>query len=136
MRRSQTVVTFILAVTALVATLFLPSLAEIPQVISYQGKATDSGGTPVADDNYTMRFRIYNAASGGTLRWDSSNRTVAVSGGVFNVLLGESPQPPILTQFNEDNWLLVTFAGVDQTPRQPMASVGYAYMASGRRAGD
>lgn len=105
--------------------------AEIPQVISYQGKVTDTGGTPVADGTYTMRFRIYNAASGGTLRWDSGNRSIQVTDGVFNVLLGESPQPAINLPFAEDYWLLVTFDGVSQTPRQQLASAGYAYMASG-----
>lgn len=108
-----------------------PSLAEIPQVISYQGKVTDSGGTPVANGNYTMRFRIYNAASGGSLRWDSGNRTIAINDGVFNVLLGESPQPSLNLDFDEDCWLLVTFSGTNQNPRQRLASAGYAYMASG-----
>ena len=37
------------------------SLADIPRVISYQGKVTDSGGDPVADGTYTMRFLLYNA---------------------------------------------------------------------------
>ncbi len=121
----------VLIALAILFSLTLPSSAEIPQVISYQGKVTDSGGTPVADGNYTMRFRIYNAASGGTLRWDSSNRTIAVSDGVFNVLLGESPQPAITLPFTEDYWLLVTFAGVNQSPRQRLSSAGYSYMASG-----
>jgi len=105
--------------------------AAIPTVISYQGKVTDSGGDPVADGNYTMRFRIYDASTGGSLEWDSGNRTIAVSDGVFNVLLGESPQPSLDLEFNEDYWLLVTFAGVNQSPRQRMSSAGYAYMASG-----
>jgi hypothetical protein len=108
-----------------------PSSAEIPQVISYQGKVTDTGGNPVADGVYTMRFRLYNASTGGTLRWDSGNRSVAVNDGVFNVLLGESPQPALGLSFDEDLWLLVTFAGTDQSPRQRIASAGYAYMASG-----
>ncbi|MCU0612215.1 MAG: hypothetical protein MUE60_10550, partial [Candidatus Eisenbacteria bacterium] len=96
---------------------------------------TDPGGIPVADGNYTMRFRIYNVLSGGTALWDSGARTVALSGGVFNVLLGESPQPALVLDFNADYWLLVTFNGVDQSPRQRLASVGYAYMASGLGAG-
>jgi len=105
--------------------------AEIPQVISYQGHVTDSGGTPVADGTYTMRFRIYDAATGGTLDWDSGNRSITVSDGVFNVLLGESPQPTLDLPFDEDYWLLVTFDGAAQTPRQRLGSVGCAYMASG-----
>ena len=109
--------------------------AEIPQMINYQGKVTDSGGTPVVDGDYTMRFRIYDAVSSGNLEWDSGNRTVAVIDGIFNVGLGESPQPALNLGFNEDYWLLVTFSGDDQTPRKRLGSVGYAYMASGLVAG-
>ncbi|MBN1423827.1 hypothetical protein JXA88_04655 [Candidatus Fermentibacteria bacterium] len=105
--------------------------AEIPKVISYQGRITDASGTPVPDNNYTMQFRIYNVATGGTSLWDSGTRSIAVSGGIFNVLLGESPQPALNLAFDADYWLLVTFAGADQTPRQRLVSTGYAYMASG-----
>jgi len=47
------------------------SLAEIPQVISYQGKVTDAVGAPVADGIYAMRFRIYDDPNTGGLLWDS-----------------------------------------------------------------
>ncbi|MBN1426010.1 hypothetical protein JXA88_15785, partial [Candidatus Fermentibacteria bacterium] len=67
--------------------------SEIPTVMSYQGKVTDASGNPIADDTYTMRFRIYDVLSAGTQLWDSGDCSVAVAGGVFSVLLGESPQP-------------------------------------------
>ncbi|MBN1424907.1 hypothetical protein JXA88_10155 [Candidatus Fermentibacteria bacterium] len=105
--------------------------AEIPTVISYQGKVTDAGGTPVPDNTYTMRFRIYDDVTGGSVLWDSGAHSVSVTGGVFSVLLGESPQPAITLDFSQNCWLLVTFNGVNQTPRQRLASAGYAYMASG-----
>ena len=104
--------------------------AEIPRMISYQGRVMD-GGSPVSDGTYTMQFRLFNSSSGGTQRWESGDVDVDVSGGVFSVLLGESPQPVIILYFDEDLWLQVTFEGVIQTPRQRLASVGYAYMASG-----
>ena len=122
---------FLIVLAAFISTPSPLAFAEIPQVISFQGKVTDTGGTPVADGSYTMRFRIYDDAISSTLEWDSGSRTVSVSGGVFNVLLGESPHPAINLPFDEDYWLLVTFSGVDQTPRQRLASAGYAYMASG-----
>jgi hypothetical protein len=124
----------ILLIIGLVSITSLSS-AEIPQVISYQGKVTDSVGTQVADNTYTMRFRIYDAATAGTVLWDSGNQSVAVAGGVFSVLLGESPQPTLDLPFDADYWLLVTFSGANQTPRQHLSSTGYAYMASGLVAG-
>jgi hypothetical protein len=105
--------------------------AEIPQYTSYQGRVTDNSGVPVADGTYNMRFRIYDAETGGTMEWDSGTHSEQVEGGVFNVLLGESPHPALDLDFDEDYWLLVTFDGVNQTPRQRLTSAGYAYMASG-----
>ena len=104
--------------------------ADIPRIISYQGRVTD-GGTPVADGTYNMRFRIYDAATGGSILWNSGLQSVNIAGGVFNVLLGENPQPELDLPFDQDYWLLVTFSGINQTPRQKLASTSYAYMASG-----
>jgi len=121
---------YVLALSVVFMTAAISS-AEIPQVVNYQGKVTDTGGAPVPNGTYQMRFRIYDAASVGNLEWDSGNRSIQVTGGVFDVLLGESPQPTVDLSFDEDYWLLVTIAGDDQTPRQPLGSTGYAYMASG-----
>ena len=109
----------------------LPVNAEIPQAINYQGKVTDAGGDPVVDGTYTMQFRIYDTATGGTELWASGSCLVDVSGGIFAVMLGESPQTPLDLTFDADYWLEVEIAGDVQTPRVPMGSVGYAYMASG-----
>ncbi len=116
---------------AAVLLLAVVAQAEIPQMVGYQGMVTDNSGNPVADGTYTMRFRIYTAETGGSLLWDSNNQSVTLAGGVFNVMLGESPQPALGLAFDQDYWLLVTFAGQDQTPRKRLGSVGYAYMASG-----
>ncbi len=115
----------------LVAGLVGSSLADIPKMVSYQGRVTDDTGVPVPDGTYDMQFRIYDDETAGTLEWDSGTRSVDVEGGVFNVYLGESPQPTLDLPFDEDYWLLVTFGGVNQTPRHRFASAGYAYMASG-----
>jgi hypothetical protein len=107
------------------------ALGEIPELVGYQGRVTDNLGTPVADGTYTMRFRIYDQLVGGTLLWDSSNLSVQLSGGVFNVNLGGAGQPALDLPFDQDYWLQVTFDGETQTPRRVLASVGYAHMASG-----
>jgi len=113
------------------AMLAVSGRADIPKLVSYQGKVTDAAGTPVADGAYNMRFRIYDVVTGGTSLWDSGIRSIALADGIFNVMLGESPQPALNLDFDVDYWLLVTFNSVDQTPRQRLASSGYAYMASG-----
>jgi hypothetical protein len=123
---------FVLVATAAVLAVCSVALGEIPRVMGYQGRVTDDIGTPVADGNYTMSFRIYdNSGGSGSPLWDSGSQAVALSGGVFSVALGESPQPACSLAFNQDYWMLVTFAGEDQTPLRRLGSVGYAYMASG-----
>jgi len=107
--------------------------ADVPKMISYQGQVTDDSGVPVADGDYDMAFSIHDAVSGGNLEWSSGSRSVTVTNGVFNVLLGESIA--IDLEFDEDYWLEVEIEGDTQSPRQPLGSVGYAYMASGLVAG-
>ncbi|MBN1425513.1 hypothetical protein JXA88_13245 [Candidatus Fermentibacteria bacterium] len=109
--------------------------AEIPQLINYQGKVTDSGGTPVADGAYSMTFSIYDASTGGSSLWSSGAVSVTVSGGVFSVVLGESPQPALSLDFSADYWVETSIEGDLQSPRARLGSVGYAYMASGLVAG-
>ena len=127
--KSHVTYPFILSIIAF----FLVSLssADIPKVISYQGKVTDSGGTPVADGSYPMRFQIYDAETGGMQLWDSSPQTVMLSGGVFSVQLGIGTMSALDLEFNQDYWLQVYFNYDPQSPRQRLGSVGYAYMASG-----
>src|SRR5580765_7558881 len=64
--------------------------AGLPQTLNYQGRLTLSGGTPVADSSgNTAVFRLYDAASGGTLLWTETwNGSVATKSGLFNVVLG------------------------------------------------
>jgi hypothetical protein len=58
MMHRQTSLTLLFCSTVfLLGLLAPPSLADIPQVISYQGKVTDSGGTTVADGDH--RFSWY-----------------------------------------------------------------------------
>ncbi len=54
-----------------------------------------------------------------------------MNGGVSSALLGQSSRPVFELDFTADYWFLVAFNGVDRTPRQRLASVGHAFMASG-----
>ena len=111
--------------------IFSTSMADIPKILNYQGRVTDSGGSPIADGDYTMTFAIYDAASGGTSLWSSGDVTVTVSNSVFSVFLGESPQPSLDLDFSMDYWIEITIEGDLQSPRTRLGSAGYAFMASG-----
>lgn len=77
-------------VLSLLLLLFLPLAADVPHLISFQGRLTDAvSGNPVLDGTYDLTFRLYDAASGGTLLWSETQTGVQVSGGLYHVLLGQ-----------------------------------------------
>jgi len=104
------------------------SLAQVPKTISYQGVLTDASGTVVPDGNYNLTFRLYDVATGGTALW-AEGQLVAVSKGIFNVILGSVA--PLNLPFNKPYYLGVTVgAGAELTPRMPLTSSGYSFRAA------
>jgi hypothetical protein len=118
-------------VLGLIVSVFLASLsfAGIPKLINYQGMLTQSDGkTPVTNGNYTILFSIYNISSGGSSLW-SHTYNVAVTNGLFNVILGDSGAP-INLPFDTTYWLGIKVgADPELSPRIRLTSVGYAYRA-------
>ncbi|MDP0499967.1 MAG: tail fiber domain-containing protein [Verrucomicrobiota bacterium JB022] len=65
-------------------------VANVPSLMSYQGRVTDANGQPIgnaAPVNRSTTFRLYTAASGGTPVYAES-QTVTISAGEFSVLIG------------------------------------------------
>jgi hypothetical protein len=114
-----------------VALLMSTALADIPRLISYQGRLTDVSGNPVTDGAYQVRFRIYDAASGGSTLWDNGSVSVTVTNGVFSYALGQATALPAnLFDNSAVRWLGVTVgAGTEITPRTQLVSTAYAFHA-------
>lgn len=115
------------AILALVTVALLVGLLSGCQMqepkMSYQGQLTDPAGNPVADGNYEMVFRLYDADD--TELW-TETQTVPVSGGLFNVALGEVTEIPAPT-FAQQLWLGVEVAGDgEMAPRQKLLGAPYA----------
>lgn len=64
-----------------------PSAAEIPSLLTYQGRLATADSVPVATPT-TMVFRIYDAAEGGVALWQEAIPSVPVTDGLFTVTLG------------------------------------------------
>ena len=115
---------------ALLALLVSAGLATaVPQQIDYQGKLTDSAGTPF-DGATSMVFRIWNHVSAGSVVWVETQAVVNVESGLFHVNLGAvRPIPEGL--FDSDGLYLSIQVGTDaqMTPRLPLQSVPYAQRA-------
>jgi len=125
MKRITLILTFLLLWTMVCG--LCAAHADIPHLIAYQGRLTDSQGTP-REGSYSVTFRIYNAESGGVLRWQETHSNVTVRSGIFDILLGSVS--PINLPFNEQYYLAIQVGSdAEMTPRQQIASVGYAYKA-------
>ena len=112
----------------IVVSLFLSTVyAQIPHLINYQGKLTDTDGNPVADGAHSIIFRIYDAENGGNLLWEET-QSILVQKGVFSCLLGGATNLEI--PFDKPYWLAIKVGSDEEmTPRQQITSSGYAIRA-------
>ncbi|MCI0692015.1 tail fiber domain-containing protein [candidate division KSB1 bacterium] len=108
--------------------------AQVPQLINYQGQLTDANGNP-ANGNFTMIFKIFDAATGGSQLY-AETQSVTVSNGVFNVLIGSVTSVPLnLFDSGTERHLEVTVNGTVLTPRRQFGSVPYAFRTRGSSGG-
>ncbi len=109
--------------------------AATPAALNYQGRLTDSGGSPVADGSKSVHFVIYNdatASAAANILWDSGPTTVTTTDGLFSVMLGAAPMTPLPDSLFADSsaWLGVTVGSDPElVPRTRLVSVPYAYHA-------
>lgn len=102
--------------------------AGAPLKVNFQGRLEESGQP--AEGAKSFVFRIYDAVSAGTLVWTSQAQSVAVTNGVFSVLL-ETGTPVNLSTgvFSGARYVEITVDGVPLSPRQEMVSAPYALVA-------
>lgn len=105
-----------------------PAFAQVPQLIRYQGQAVDSQGVPL-EGPYTLTFRLYDAATAGTLLWQEPQNNVTLSKGHFSVLLGQVT-PLTAMDWSKSCWLSIQVgAQPELSPRQQLTSVPLAIRA-------
>ncbi len=116
--------------------------AEVPHSINYQGRLTNTGGEPVTDGLYLLRFKLYDDPSGGVTLWDSDYRAIQVTSGFFSYLLGDTTAIPYLVFTTHNNvWLGIQVSSDPElSPRNKISSVGFSFQSmqsdSARIAGD
>ncbi len=118
------VITFCLA--AMLAT----ALADVPRIISYQGRLKNTAGVPYHGAKFTT-FKIYDGS--GIEIWNSGVIAINYDSGLCSVKLGESPQPALPTSnWTSDTGLTLGITvDVDPeiSPRTKFTTVGYAMHA-------
>ncbi|MEW6556839.1 MAG: hypothetical protein AB1349_05725 [Elusimicrobiota bacterium] len=112
--------------------------AEIPKVLNYQGRLTDTQGNPLSG-SYTIQFTIYDTPTAGNTIWGPETHTsVSVANGLFDVTIGSFSALNI--PFDKSYWLGVKVGSdAEMTPRQRLAASGYAInadMLDGKHSSD
>ena len=116
------------ATFAVVLALLLSSVvfADPPRIMNYQAKLTNSDGVAL-DGDYSITFRIYDAATGGTLLWHQT-KTVTVTNGLFDEQLDLSINGGDTLKFNRPYWIaLEVGSDGEMTPREKLAPVSFAF---------
>ena len=104
-----------------------PAIAAIPHLIRYQGQVADNQGVPL-EGPYTLTFRFYNAATGGTKVWEEVQPQILLTAGHFTVLLGQVT--PLNLDWSHPLWLSFQVGTEPElSPRQPITSVPLAVRA-------
>ena len=106
----------------------LPSASEasVPHLINYQGRLTDTSGTPL-NGSYAVTFRIYDAETAGSMLWEEAHTGLVIQKGIFSVLLGSVTSMSLA--FDKQYYLEIKVGTEVMSPRQRITSAGYAVRA-------
>lgn len=98
----------------------------VPKYLNYSGVLKNSAGE-AQTGTFTLRFKIYDALTGGNLVFDSGETSVTVTSGLYNVALGSLDH----THFTgADRWIETVVGSDTLTPRLKINSVAYCIYAS------
>jgi hypothetical protein len=116
----------LILVLGMLCVLALSAAADVPTVISYQGRLTDSTGAPL-DTVTAMMFWIYDDTLGTSMLWNEMHASVVVTDGLFTVLLGSST-PLADSIFNGDLLgLKLRIGGAQMEELVPLATTAYSF---------
>ena len=109
-----------------------------PTLIQFQGRLTDTLGTPIENPSMNVIFQVYDLPTGGQALWQEA-QVLDVDDGLVHALIGSNtPLPASLFETNSTLYLGVTYeTDSESLPRQRLASSPYALHArSASQAGD
>jgi site-specific recombinase XerD len=106
------------------------SLTAPKRQLSFQGRLLDSSGTPITVP-MSVNFKLWDDLTAGTQLYTTGTCSVTPDqDGIFNSLIGDGvcgvEIPQSVFTDNRDVFLAVTVGAETLTPRQQIATVGYA----------
>lgn len=93
--------------------------------LGIQGILKKANGNAVDDGQYSLTFKLYNTATGGTALWSETQSNVEVASGIYSATLGDVN--PLNIPFNETYYLGVTVGATSEMlPRIQLTTAPYA----------
>jgi hypothetical protein len=120
--------TAVFALAALAALAAQAHAQTVPAKLSFAGRLTDTGGTPLSGPQ-NLEFRLYAALTGGTAVWSEEHAGAAAVDGMLFVELGRNTPLDAYVFDGGERFLEIRVAGGALSPRLPIASVPYALRA-------
>jgi hypothetical protein len=104
--------------------------AGVPNLVNYQGRATDQYHQPVADGSHLFNFKLYDRFSGGSLLFNETSMVITENG-YFNHFIGSvnDLSDDVFSQ-NDYVYLQITINGETIEPRFRLISSPYAIQAA------
>src|SRR6478736_272553 len=101
--------------------------------MNYQGRLLDNVGVPVTG-SYNFIVRIYDAPTGGTLKFSEQQNSIAVNDGVYSFLVSTGTSPTGSWDINLWNtptlYLEIEVNSQTLAPRHLLASTPFAFQAN------
>ena len=104
---TRTIKTRLLLAASLCLGLSISAEAQVPKLLSHQGRLTDAQGVALADGRHAADFSLHDDVTGGSELWRQSI-TVDVVDGIYDVLLTLGAAAP---SFDRQYYLEVEIAG-------------------------
>ncbi|MEM8994239.1 MAG: hypothetical protein AAGF23_05540 [Acidobacteriota bacterium] len=116
---------------AILLLLLVPSslFAQVPTTLHYQGRLLqNTADQDAVVGTLDIEFSIWSEATGGTELWSESWTGVALTHGIFSVLLGSNGAPLDPADFQGDDslFLMLVIDGETLSPRQQLGSAPFA----------
>jgi hypothetical protein len=102
--------------------------ADLPRVINFQGRLTNAAGAVAPNGSYAVRFRIYDAPTGGTYCHEHL-QTFVTSGGLFNAQISGTTGISATCLFDRPAYLELWVGTEVLAPRVPFTAAPYAFAA-------
>jgi fibronectin-binding autotransporter adhesin len=106
-------------------------MAATSSTLNFQARLMSSSGSLVPDGSYSIQFKLYTAASGGTNEWTETQPTVTVKNGYLSVQLGSVTTFGSSIDWSQEKWLTMNVnADGEMNPRIKLTAVPYSFRSA------